>query len=78
MANVSSLNKNGKGDIKSHYEFDYRKAKPNRFAKRVKPSDLMIVAVEPDVAQVFPTAEAVNQALRTLIRIMDASTVKKK
>jgi hypothetical protein len=31
-----------------------------------------MVGLEPDVAKVFPDATAVNQALRTLIRLMAA------
>jgi hypothetical protein len=45
------------------YEFDYTKAKPNRFAQDA----LMTVTLEPDVAQVFSTSEAVNKALRAIL-----------
>ncbi len=33
-------------------------------------SDLVMVALAPDVAKVFATSEAVNEALRTLIRAL--------
>jgi hypothetical protein len=33
-----------------------------------------LVLLSPDVAAVFPTAEAVNEALRSLVRIAQAST----
>jgi hypothetical protein len=36
---------------------------------------VVTVQLEPDVAKVFPDAEAVNQALRTLIRLMAAGVV---
>ena len=52
-------------DLKAHYDFDYSKAKPNRFAARLAQERLMVV-LEPDVATVFPTSEAVNEALRVL------------
>lgn len=45
------------------YNFDYTKAKPNRFAKNA----LISVTLEPDVAQVFNTLEAVNKALRAIL-----------
>lgn len=51
------------------YRFDYTKAKPNRFASRMKDSPLVAV-IDPDVAKVFTTAEAVNKALRALISAM--------
>ena len=51
------------------YRFDYGKAKPNRFASRMKDSPL-VAMIDPDVAKVFATAEQVNNALRALISAM--------
>jgi len=51
------------------YRFDYRKAKPNRFAKRMK-TEPLIVMIEPDIAKVFKTSDQVNKALRALISAM--------
>ena len=52
-------------DLQSHYDFDYSQAKPNRFAARIKQESVMVV-LDPDVADVFPTSESVNEALRVL------------
>jgi hypothetical protein len=51
-----------------HYDFDYSKAKPNRFAG-VKEGSLLVV-LEPDIAEVFKTPEAVTSVLRALIKTM--------
>lgn len=53
-------------DMLSEYDFDYRKAKPNRF---VTTSDTVsrTVTLDPDVAEVFSTLEVVNRALRALL-----------
>ncbi len=56
-------------DMKAEYRFDDGKAKPNRFAGRMKDSPLVAV-IDPDVAKVFTTAEDVNKALRALISAM--------
>jgi hypothetical protein len=56
-------------DLRSEYQFDYRKARPNRFADRVVREQLM-VTLDPDVARVFTTAESVNSVLRALIAAM--------
>ena len=56
-------------DMRAEYRFDYSKAKPNRFTSRMKDSPLVAV-IDPDVAEVFATAEAVNNALRALISAM--------
>jgi hypothetical protein len=53
----------------SEYRFDYKKAKPNRFAARMEDEPL-IVMIEPDIAKVFTSAEQVNKALRALISAM--------
>lgn len=56
-------------DMASEYRFDYSKAKPNRYAGRMKDSPLVAV-IDPDVAKVFTTTEQVNNALRALISAM--------
>jgi hypothetical protein len=56
-------------DMAPEYRFDYRKAKPNRFAKRMK-TEPLVVMIEPDIAKVFKTSEQVNKALRALISAM--------
>lgn len=57
------------GEMPAEYHLDYSKAKPNRFASRVDRSPL-VVALDPDVAEVFTTPEAVNKVLRALISAM--------
>jgi hypothetical protein len=51
------------------YRFDYREAKPNRFAARYRQGSRVIV-LDPDIAKVFTTAESVNTALRALLKAM--------
>ncbi len=57
------------GGIRGEYQFDYSKAKPNRFADKVGREQLMVV-LDQDVAAVFKTPESVNQALRAIITSM--------
>jgi hypothetical protein len=56
-------------DLLPEYRFDYSKARPNRFADRVKRGTRAVV-LDPDIAAVFPTAESVNAVLRALIKTM--------
>jgi hypothetical protein len=56
----------GADELREHYSFDYSKAKPNRFADRFSEESIAVV-LDPDVAAVFTTSEAANQALRVLI-----------
>ena len=59
----------GSDDLRPEYEFDYRNARPNRFAGRVD-QKRVVVALDPDVSKVFTTPESVNTVLRTLIEVM--------
>ncbi len=52
-------------ELREHYDFDYGRAKPNRFAAQIQQDSLMIV-LDPDVASVFPTAKSVNDTLRAI------------
>ena len=53
-------------EMKREYDFDYSKAKPNRFAGRIA-KDQTVVLLDPEVSKVFTDSESVNTALRALI-----------
>ena len=59
-------------DLLPEYNFDYSQARPNRFAEEMG-KDRVVVVLDPDVAEVFKTPEAVNRVLRALITTMSAS-----
>jgi uncharacterized protein (DUF4415 family) len=54
-------------ELAAEYAFDYKRAKPNRFAAQDSVKKMTIVVLDEDVSQVFSTPESVNQALRALI-----------
>ncbi|MDP9191770.1 MAG: hypothetical protein M3P06_08705 [Acidobacteriota bacterium] len=57
-------------DLKPHYDFDYTKMKPNRFAGMdLKFKGRRAVLLDEDVAEVFDQ-EAVNTILRSTIKAM--------
>ena len=61
-------------ELRTEYRFDYQKARPNRFANRQSPADGAVgVVLDPDVARVFQTQEAVNSMLRALIEHLPAA-----
>ena len=59
----------------SEYRFDYKKAKPNRFAENMKDTPIIVV-LDADVAKVFTFTEEVNKALRAIISAMPTKKVK--
>ena len=52
--------------MRKEYRFDYSRAKPNRFAQEMS-KGVVTVVLEPDVAAVFKSSEAVNALLRSVI-----------
>jgi hypothetical protein len=52
--------------MRKEYRFDYSRAKPNRFAEKMS-RGVVAVVLEPDVAAVFKSSEAVNALLRSVI-----------
>jgi len=56
-------------DMLPEYDFDYSKARPNRFTERIYKNRLIAV-LDPDVSKVFHTSESVNAVLRSLITTM--------
>lgn len=57
------------------YNFDYDKARPNRFVTRHEDQSRTVV-LDPDVAEVFITSAAVNAVLRALIVTMPRTTTR--
>lgn len=69
----SDQTQNFEDELSPEYQFDYEKAKPNRFAAGHKTQKLTVVVLDEDVAQVFTTPESVNKVLRALIESMPQS-----
>jgi hypothetical protein len=65
----SESDQENRDDLLPEYQFDYNRARPNRFASHL-PQDQITVTLDPDVAAVFTTTESVNKALRALMSAM--------
>ncbi|MGB3262639.1 MAG: hypothetical protein WBA89_01665 [Microcoleus sp.] len=59
-------------------EYDLRKLRVRRVGSGRKTFGGVNIHLEPDVAEMFPDSEAVNEALRFLIRIMKENVVSEK
>ena len=60
-------------EMRREYRFDYTKAKPNRFAAEMGTGTIAVV-LDPDVAAVFQSAEAVNALLRSVIAALPSGS----
>jgi hypothetical protein len=67
-------------DLRPHYDFDYKKMKPNRFARMDYEFEdgTKRVLLDPDVAATFGSSESVNDVLRSVIKAMRTAGSKAK
>ena len=63
-------------EMPPEYRLDYRESRPNRFAGRLG-RDGFGVTLDPDVAAVFNTSEAVNALLRSVIAAVPTAATRK-
>ena len=66
MSNTPRKDRRKSSDLRSEYQFDYSRAKPNRFASRMN-RPVVAVVLESDVAAVFDSSEKVNAQLRSVL-----------
>lgn len=66
---------NSEEELLAEYQFDYKKAKPNRFATQSGKQLLKVVVLDEDVAQNFTTSESVNKTLmESMLQLTDSDT----
>ena len=59
--------------MRREYDFDYSRAVRGKYYRRLLKEGANVVVLEPDVAKAFRSSAAVNEALRSLLR-MSAAT----
>ena len=69
MKKTSSRSRTKRQEMRREYRFDYRRARPNRFAPLMKGRAIAVV-LDPDVASVFGSSETVNSLLRSVIKAL--------
>jgi len=69
MKKTLSGKRSNPDEMRQEYRFDYRKARPNRFASQMKGGAVAVV-LDPDVASVFGSSQSVNSLLRSVIKAL--------
>lgn len=59
--------------MRAEYEFDYSKAVRGKYYRRLLKEGANVVVLEPDVARAFRSSAAVNDALRSLLTVPEAT-----
>ena len=60
-------------DMRPEYDFDYSTAVRGKYYRRLLKEGANVVVLEPDVAKAFRSSAAVNEALRSLLRMSEAT-----
>ena len=55
-------------ELRPEYNFDYSKAVRGKYYRRLLKEGSNVVVLEPDVARAFPNSDAVNDALRSVLK----------
>jgi hypothetical protein len=56
-------------ELRPEYDFDYTKAVRGKYFKRLIEEGANVAILEPEIAKVFTSSTAVNDALRSLLEI---------
>jgi hypothetical protein len=59
--------------MRAEYDFDYSKAVRGKHYPRLLTEGAKVVVRDPDVARAFRSSTAVNEALRSLLRMSEAT-----
>jgi hypothetical protein len=60
-------------DMRAEYDFDYSKAVHGKYYRRLIKEGANVVVLDPDVARAFRSSAAVNEALRSLVKMSEAT-----
>jgi hypothetical protein len=59
--------------MRAEYEFDYSTAVQGKYYRRLLKEGANVAVLDPDVAKAFRSSAAVNEALRSLLRMSEAT-----
>jgi hypothetical protein len=59
--------------MRREYDFDYSRAVRGKYYRSLLKEGANVVVLEPDVAKAFRSSAAVNEALRSLLRMSEAT-----
>ena len=60
-------------EMRPEYDFDYSTAVRGKYYRRLLREGANVAVLEPDVAKAFRSSAAVNEALRSLLRMSEAT-----
>ena len=70
---MKAKNAVGPEDMRAEYDFDYSKAVRGKYDRRHLKEGANVVVLDPDVVKAFRSSAAVNETLRSLLRMSEAT-----
>jgi hypothetical protein len=70
---MKNKNESDNDELLPEYEFDYSNAVRGKYYQRLLKEGSNIVVLEPDVAESFRDSDAVNEALRSLLKLTQST-----
>lgn len=61
------------GEMRPEYDFDYSTAVRGKYYRRLLKEGANVVVLEPDIAKAFRSSAAVNEALRSLLKVSEST-----
>ena len=62
-----------RSEMRTEYDFDYSTAVRGKYYRRLIKEGANVVVLEPDVAKAFRSSAAVNDALRSLLKVSEVT-----
>ena len=59
--------------MQAEYDFDYSTAVRGKYYRRLLKEGANVVVLDPDIAKAFRSSAAVNEALRSLLKVSEAT-----
>lgn len=60
-------------DLRPEYKFNYAESVRGKYYRRLIKEGANVVVLEPDIAKAFRTSAAVNDALRSLLKVSETT-----
>ena len=60
-------------DMRPEYDFDYSTAVRGKYHRRLLKEGANVAVLDPDIAKAFRTSAAVNEALRSLLKMSETT-----
>jgi hypothetical protein len=70
---MKAKSKRIRDDLRPEYDFDYSKAVRGKYYRRLLDEGANVAVLDPDVAKAFNDSKSVNEALRSLLKLTQAT-----